>query len=415
MPQRDDCPYDDLETRDPEQRERESLAALREQVARAKAQAPGWARILEAVEPDAIRSRADLAQLPVTRKGALIGLQRESPPFGGLLAVAPGALARLYASPGPIFDPEPRGADVWRMARALHAAGFRAGDIVHNSFSYHLTPGGMMMDSGARALGCAVLPAGTGNTAQQLEAARAAGAQGYTGTPSFLKTLLERGREDAAGGPGFERALVSGEALPPSLRAALAEFGVSVLQCYGTADLGLVAYESPAAEGLICDEGLLLEIVRPGSDAPAPEGEVGEVVATLLAGDYPLIRFGTGDLSAVLPGASPCGRSNMRLRGWLGRADQATKVRGMFVRPEQIAELLRRHPEVARARLVVSQSGGRDAMTLACESATRPAGLEAALAQSLQAVTKLRGEVVLHDPGALPNDGKVIEDARSYD
>jgi len=414
MPQRDDCPYDALETRAPEQRERESLAALREQVARAKAQAPGWARILEAVEPNAIRSRADLAQLPVTRKSALIALQQESPPFGGLLAVAPGALARLYASPGPIFDPEPRGADAWRMARALHAAGFRAGDIVHNSFSYHLTPGGMMMDSGARALGCAVIPAGTGNTAQQLETARAAGAHGYTGTPSFLKTLLERGQEESAA-PGFERALVSGEALPPSLRAALAEFGVAVSQCYGTADLGLVAYESPAAEGLICDEGLLLEIVRPGSGDPAPEGEVGEVVATLLAGDYPLIRFGTGDLSAVLPGASPCGRSNVRLRGWLGRADQATKVRGMFVRPEQIAELLRRHPEVTRARLVVSQSGGRDAMTLACEAATRPGGLEAALAQSLQAVTKLRGEIVLHDPGALPNDGKVIEDARSYD
>jgi len=414
MPQRDDCPYDALETRAPEQRERESLAALREQVARAKAQAPGWARILEAVEPNAIRSRADLAQLPVTRKSALIALQQESPPFGGLLAVAPGALARLYASPGPIFDPEPRGADAWRMARALHAAGFRAGDIVHNSFSYHLTPGGMMMDSGARALGCAVIPAGTGNTAQQLETARAAGAHGYTGTPSFLKTLLERGQEESAA-PGFERALVSGEALPPSLRAALAEFGVAVSQCYGTADLGLVAYESPAAEGLICDEGLLLEIVRPGSGDPAPEGEVGEVVATLLAGDYPLIRFGTGDLSAVLPGASPCGRSNVRLRGWLGRADQATKVRGMFVRPEQIAELLRRHPEVTRARLVVSQSSGRDAMTLACEAATRPGGLEAALAQSLQAVTKLRGEIVLHDPGALPNDGKVIEDARSYD
>jgi len=414
MPQRDDCPYDALETRAPEQRERESLAALREQVARAKAQAPGWARILEAVEPNAIRSRADLAQLPVTRKSALIALQQESPPFGGLLAVAPGALARLYASPGPIFDPEPRGADAWRMARALHAAGFRAGDIVHNSFSYHLTPGGMMMDSGARALGCAVIPAGTGNTAQQLETARAAGAHGYTGTPSFLKTLLERGQEESAA-PGFERALVSGEALPPSLRAALAEFGVAVSQCYGTADLGLVAYESPAAEGLICDEGLLLEIVHPGSGDPAPEGEVGEVVATLLAGDYPLIRFGTGDLSAVLPGASPCGRSNVRLRGWLGRADQATKVRGMFVRPEQIAELLRRHPEVTRARLVVSQSGGRDAMTLACEAATRPGGLEAALAQSLQAVTKLRGEIVLHDPGALPNDGKVIEDARSYD
>jgi len=414
MPQRDDCPYDALETRAPEQRERESLAALREQVARAKAQAPGWARILEAVEPNAIRSRADLAQLPVTRKSALIALQQESPPFGGLLAVAPGALARLYSSPGPIFDPEPRGADAWRMARALHAAGFRAGDIVHNSFSYHLTPGGMMMDSGARALGCAVIPAGTGNTAQQLEAARAAGAHGYTGTPSFLKTLLERGQEESAA-PGFERALVSGEALPPSLRAALAEFGVAVSQCYGTADLGLVAYESPAAEGLICDEGLLLEIVRPGSNDPAPEGEVGEVVATLLAGDYPLIRFGTGDLSAVLPGASPCGRSNVRLRGWLGRADQATKVRGMFVRPEQIAELLRRHPEVTRARLVVSQSSGRDAMTLACEAATRPGGLEAALAQSLQAVTKLRGEIVLHDPGALPNDGKVIEDARSYD
>ena len=356
-----------------------------------------------------------MAQLPVTRKSDLIDLQREEPPFAGLTTVAPGALARIFASPGPIYDPEAKRGDYWRMARALHAAGLRRGEIVHNSFSYHLTPAGSMLETGAHAIGAAVFPGGVGNTEQQLATLSDLGSQFYTGTPSFLKVLLDKARESGVALPMLTRALVSGEALPPSLRDELDGHGVAVLQCYASADLGLIAYESPAKEGMILDEGVIVEIVRPGTGDPVPEGEVGEVVVTTMNPEYPLIRFGTGDMSAILPGTSPCGRTNGRIKGWMGRADQTTKVRGMFVHPRQVAEVVQRHPEIARARLSVDSSDARDRMVLQCEVAgDGDDALIGAIAESLQAVCKLRGEVKLVAPGSLPNDGKVIEDLRSY-
>ncbi|MFQ5773066.1 MAG: phenylacetate--CoA ligase family protein [Kiloniellaceae bacterium] len=412
--------YDEREARDPEQREAALMAALPRQIAHAKVAAPAYARILEGVDPAPVTSRAALAALPLTRKSELIALQKEAPPLGGLAAVAPGAAARLFASPGPAYEPEGARPDYWRSARALFAAGFRGGEVVHNAFSYHLTPGGWIIDSGLRALGCTVVPAGVGNTEAQVRAIAQLRPAGYTGTPDFLKVLLDKGAELGLDCGSIAKALVSGGALFPSLRAEYAGRGVAVLQCYATADLGLIAYESAADQGMIVDEDLIVEIVRPGTGDPVPEGDVGEVVVTTLDPDYPLIRFATGDLSAVLPGRSPCGRTNLRLKGWMGRADQTTKVKGMFVHPGQVAEVVKRHPEVARARLVVSRQGEADAMTLHCEvdPAGDPARREAlarAIAEALHSATKLKGEVRLHGPGELPNDGKVIEDARSYD
>jgi phenylacetate-CoA ligase len=407
--------YDALETRDPQQREEALLAALPRQVAHAKANAPYFAKLLSGIDPRDIASRAALAKLPVTRKHQLLAIQKENPPFGGLAATAPGALAKLFMSPGPIYDPEGRRPDYWRMARALFAAGFRAGDIVQNCFSYHLTPAGSIMESGAAALGCAVIPGGTGQTELQLRAIADLRPVGYVGTPSFLRILLERSRELGSDVSSLKRALVGGEAFPPTLQKIVAEHGIAAFQSYGTADLGNIAYESEAREGLIVDEGIILELVRPGTGDPAAAGEVGEVVVTTLSPDYPLLRFGTGDLSAILPGPSPCGRTNQRIRGWMGRADQTTKVKGMFVHPEQVAETIKRHPEVARARLVVSQDAQGDVMTLKVESAAGDAALAARLADSLVAVTKLKGRVELVAPGSLPNDGKIIEDARKYD
>ena len=414
--------YDDLETRTPEAREAALFSALPHQIAHAKASAPGWAGILGDVEPGGVIDRAALARLPVTRKSDLIALQKAAPPFGGLAATAVGDLAYVFMSPGPIFDPESRRADFWRLARAMHAAGFRAGDLVHNSFSYHFTPAGAFADSAARALGCAVFPAGVGQTELQVQAIAALRPAAYVGTPSFLKTILEKGRELGADLSSLARALVSAEALPDSLRAAISALGVEALQCYASADLGLIAYESPAREGMILDESVILEIVRPGTGDPLPDGEIGEVVITSFNPDYPLIRFATGDLSAVMAGASPCGRTNVRIKGWMGRADQATKVRGMFVQPAQIAELLARHPEITRARLVVSGDASGDVMTLHCETAlaggeldTGKGGLVAAIAESLQAICKLRGVVRLSAPDSLARDGKVIEDTRRYD
>ena len=402
--------YDALETRPPDQREQALMAALPGQVAHARAKAPYYAAALAGVDPAAVASRDALAALPVTRKSDLIELQRRAPPFGGLAATAPGGLARLFASPGPIYDPEGHGRDWWRFARALFAAGFRPGEVLHNCFSYHLTPAGAMLESAAHAVGCAVIPGGVGQTEQQVRAIADLRPHGYAGTPSFLRIILEKAAELQADVSSLGKALVSGEALPPALRAELAGRGVAVLQCYGTADLGLVAYESPAREGMIVDEGVIVEIVRPGTGDPVPDGEPGEVVVTTFNRDYPLLRFATGDISAVLPGASPCGRTNARIKGWMGRADQTTKVRGMFVHPAQIAEVVRRHPEIARARLVVTSEGGRDQMTLHCETGSTDPALVARVEDTLQSVTKLRGTA--GPERRIVDDGKIIEDRR---
>jgi phenylacetate-CoA ligase len=404
--------YDALETRDPELREQELLAALPRQIAHAKAHAPALAALLREIDPERVRSRTDLARLPVLRKSDLIERQKRAPPFGGLAAVKPGALARVFMSPGPIYDPEGKARDYWRMARALFAAGFRAGDLIHNCFAYHLTPAGSMLETGAQALGCTVIPGGTGQTELQLKAIEHLRPQGYVGTPSFLRIILEKGRELGADLSSMRKALVSGEAFPPALQKEVASHGIDALQCYASADLGLIAYESPVREGMILDEGILVEIVRPGTGDPVPEGEVGEVVVTTLTPDYPLIRFATGDLSAILGGQSPCGRTNARIKGWMGRADQTAKVKGMFVHPRQVAEVAARHPQLTRLRLVVGREAEQDTMTLLAECAAPDPALEAAAAATLQSVTKLKGAVRLVAVGSLPNDGKVIADER---
>ena len=417
---------DALETRPPADREAALMAALPAHVAHAQAASGAYAQLLQGLDATQVNSRAALATLPVVRKHELLERQQASraagaDPFGGFATIGWRGLVRsqgvrrVYQSPGPIYEPEGAATDYWRSARALAAAGFAAGDLVHNCFSYHLTPGAWIMESGAHALGCSVIPGGVGNTEQQLQAIADLQPVAYTGTPSFLKILVEKAAEVGQALP-IRKALVSGEAFPPSLRDWLGERGVAAFQCYATADAGLIAYETAAREGLVLDERIILEIVRPGTGDPVPEGEVGEVVVTVLNPDYPLIRFGTGDLSAVLPGACPTGRTNTRIRGWLGRADQTTKVRGMFVHPSQVAEVARRFPAVGKARLVVSGEMANDQMALQVEV---PAGndeeaLRTGLAAALRDVTKLRGEVSLHAPGNLPNDGKVIEDARSY-
>ena len=403
--------YDTLETRDPAAREREQLARLPEAVAQAMT-APGWARHLSGIDPNSITSRAALASLPVLRKSELLTRQKETPPFGGFNTKPPGRAKRLMMSPGPIFEPEGFGTDWWGCARACFAAGFRTGDVVLNSFAYHLTPGGFILESGALALGCAVIAAGPGNTEQQLEAIAQFRPAGYMGTPDFLKILLDTAEKAGKDVASIKRALVSGAALPPSLRDELGRRGITVLQCYATAELGIVAYESDAREGMIVNEHLLIEIVRPGTGDPVADGEVGEVVVTTFNPDYPMIRLATGDLSAVLPGVSPCGRTNMRIKGWMGRADQTAKVKGMFVRPELVAEVAKRHPALGRVRLVVTRSGEQDAMTLMAECAAPDAALADAVAATLQSVTKLKGEVKLVASGSLPNDGKIIADER---
>jgi phenylacetate-CoA ligase len=403
--------YDNLETRDPDDRERDIFVRLPDFIALAL-NAPGWAKRLAGIEPYAVTSRAALARLPVLRKSEMIALQKETPPFGGFNVTAPGRMRRLLMSPGPIFEPEGEGKDRWGAARALFAAGFRQGDIVHNCFSYHLTPGGFTLESGAYALGCAVIPAGTGNTEQQLDAIAHFKPIGYLGTPDFLKILLDAAAKAGKDASSLARGLVSGAALPHSLRQELAARGVTVLQCYATADLGVIAYESEAREGMIVNETLLVEIVRPGTGDPVAAGEVGEVVVTSFNPDYPMIRLATGDLSAAMPGRSPCGRSNMRLVGWMGRADQSTKVKGMFVHPAAVAEVGRRHLGLGRLRLTVTRAGEQDVMTLLAECAAPADGLQDAVAATLQSVTKLRGEVKLVALGSLPNDGKVIADER---
>ena len=410
--------YDKLEARSPAAREKALMAALPRLLTVAK-KAPGWARILNGVRPQAIKSRKALATLPVTRKSDLGALQKELPPLGGLNATPVEKLGKLFISPGPIYDPEGRGRDWWRSARGLFAGGFRAGDRVIDTFAYHFTPAGSMLESGLLALGCTVVPAGTGQTEMQVAAINGLQVSGYVGTPSFLKLIVEKAGELKVDISCLKRAQVGAEYLPPALRAAMRERGITVTQMYGSADLGVIAYESlgpdgAPCEGMMLEEALILEIVRPGTGDPLPAGEVGEVVITSFNKDYPLIRFATGDLSAVLPGKSPCGRTNVRIKGWMGRADQSTKVRAMFVTPKQVDEIVKRHREIERARLVVSGEPGSDQMTLKAEVGERPAGLAEAIVATIRDVTKLRGEVDLVEPGSLPNDGKVIEDLRKY-
>ena len=411
--------YDRLEIRSPKSREAALLAELPKLIAHAKRRAPGFGRILAAVDPAKIRTRKALSALPVTRKSDLAELQAKDRPLGGLNATPLRKLGKIFMSPGPIYEPEGRARNWWRTARALCAGGFRAGDLVANTFAYHFTPAGSMLESGALAIGCTVVPAGVGQTEMQIAAIRDLKINAYIGTPSFLKLIVEKAAETGTDISSLKKAHVGAEYLPPVLREAMLERGIRVTQSYGSADLGSIAYESLAPdgsinEGMILDEGLLLEIVRPGTGDPVPAGEVGEVVITTFNRDYPLVRFGTGDLSAILPGKSPCGRSNTRIRGWMGRADQSTKVRAMFVTPKQVNEIARRHSEVIKVRLVVEGDAGNDRMTLKCETKSRPAGLAEAIVASIREFTKLRGEVEFVGAGSLPNDGKVVEDLRKY-
>ncbi|MBR1130034.1 phenylacetate--CoA ligase family protein [Bradyrhizobium iriomotense] len=403
--------YDALETREQAAREAELFSRL-PGVLRSAMTAPAYAERLKGVDPSAMTTRAALARLPVLRKSELPALHKAAAPFGGFVAAAPGSFARLFTSPGPIFEPEGRQADPWRGARALFAAGFREGDIVLNTFSYHLTPGGFIFDASARALGCAVIPAGPGNAEQQFELIEAYRPVGYSGTPDFLKILLDAAATAGRDVSSIKRALVSGAAFPPSLQAEIKARGIDAYQAFGTADLGLIAFETEAREGMIVNEDLIMEIVRPGTGDPVAPGDVGEIVVTSLDPHHPWIRLALGDLTAALPGTSPCGRTNMRIKGWMGRADQTTKIKGMFVRPEQVAEIGKRHPALGRLRLVVTRQGETDAMTLKAETAAASETLRGEIAGTLRAVTKLGGAVELVGPGALPNDGKVIADER---
>ena len=412
--------FDALETRSPAEREAAQMAALPGQIAHAQAHSAAFAEILKGVNASSINSRAALAQLPVTRKHELLERQKASraaggDPFGGFSALVRGrGMSRIFASPGPIYEPEGHTADYWRAGRALFAAGFRAGDLVHNSFSYHMTPGAFILESGAHAVGCTVFPAGTGQTEQQLDAMADLKPNGYTGTPSFLRILLEKAAEAGKPLTSLTKASVGGEACPPSLTAWFKEQGVDVYQTYATADLGLVAYETASRQGLVLEESVIVEIVRPGTGDPVPEGEVGELVVTSLNPAYPLIRFGTGDLSAILSGTCPTGRTAQRIKGWMGRADQTTKIKGMFVHPSQVADIVRRFPQVLKARLVVSGEMANDTMCLHVEASGADGSLGGQIETAMREVTKLRGQVQVVNPGTLPNDGKVIEDARSY-
>ncbi len=407
--------YDDLESRDAEAREKAIFSALPGLIKNAVTKAPGWAKHLKSIEPAAINSRKALATLPVLRKSALSEQQATDPPFGGFAPKPTGSYGRLLMSPGPIFEPEGRGDDRWRTARAFFAAGFRSGDIIHNCFSYHLSPGAFLMEAGARALGCAVVPAGIGNTEMQIEAIARFKPRGYCGTPDYLKVLLDAALEAGKDASSITRALVSGGALFPSLREEYGERGVAVLQCYAIAELGLVAYESNAVEGMIVDEGVIIEIVTPGTGDLVSDGEVGEVVVTTFNPDYPMIRLATGDLSAVMEGLSPCGRTNMRIKGWMGRADQAAKMKGLFIRPEQVAEIARRHNELGRIRLEILRVSAQDVMTLKAECSDQNDSFAEKLTETLQSVTKMKGAVELVEPGTLPNDGLIIADLRDYE
>ncbi|MGI9464025.1 MAG: phenylacetate--CoA ligase family protein [Aestuariivirgaceae bacterium] len=406
--------FDELEQRDPSEREAALFTELSRFLPQVVAGAPGWARFLDGIEPPAVNSRDALATLRVLRKSDLKELQEKDPPFAGFTLGDVAGFGRVFMSPGPIFEPMGTHADPWRGARALYAAGFRKGDLVHNAFAYHLTPGGFILDAGLQALGCPVIPAGVGNTDLQIDAISQLRPAGYTGTPDFLKVLLDKASELGKDVSSIKRALVGGGALFPTLRQEYADRGIPVLQCYATADVGMIAYESDAADGMIVDEDIILEIVRPGTNQPVEPGEVGEVVVTNFNPVYPMIRFGTGDLSALLPGVSPCGRTNMRIKGWMGRADQTTKVKGMFIHPSQIADIASQHKELGRLRLVVIRKDEQDVMKLQAESSEPSPDLADAVGKTLQAICKVRGEVELAEPGSLANDGKVIDDQRSY-
>ena len=395
--------YDGLETRSADARAAAQSEQLLSQLERIQS-ASGSSLTLEGP----IRSIEDLPRLPVLRKSALSAGQAKTPPFGGMSV---SNVAHIFQSPGPIYEPGGISHDWWRIGRFLHAAGIGAGDIVQNCFSYHLTPAGMIFESGARAVGATVLPAGTGQTELQVRAAKDVGSTAYAGTPDYLKIILDKADEMGIT-LKITKAAVGGGALFPSLRAEYADRGIRCLQNYATADLGNVAYETPALEGMIVDEGVIVEIVRPGTGDLVGIGEVGEVVVTSLNPDYPLIRFATGDLSAVLPGTSPCGRTNLRIKGWMGRADQTTKIKGMFVRPEQVADLVRHHPEISKARVIATRNGESDVMTVQVEGIGADL---AAIEASVMATLRLRGRVEIVDPGTLPNDGKVIDDQRVYE
>ena len=408
-----DTHFDDLETRSTDEREAALFSALSTQVAHAKANAPYFGNLFADIDPGQITDREALAKLPVTRKSDLVDIQKPGEPLGQMTGVALSGLRRIYHSPGPTYDAEGHGENWWRMGRGLYAAGMRQGDIVHNTFSYHLTPAGLMVDAGAEAIGCAVVPAGVGNTELQIRAISDIQPQAYCGTPSFLKIILEKAAELKLDISSLKKAALGGEPFLPDQRAACEAAGVDAYNIYASADIGLIAYETPAREGLIMEEGLILEIVTPGTGDPVEPGQVGEVVLTMpFNKDYPLIRFATGDMSAVMEGHSPCGRTNTRIKGWMGRADQTTKVKGMFVHPRQIADIVARHPEIQRARMAVTREGSQDVMTLICEAESTGGSLADAIADTIHAVCKLRGSADLVAPGSLPNDGKVIDDQR---
>jgi phenylacetate-CoA ligase len=407
--------YDSLETRSADERSQAQLEAIREQIRHVQNNTEAYSESLKGINADDITDATSFSTLPLTRKSELIELQQAQRPFGGYTTSNASFHSHVFASPGPIYEPGFAVADFWRFARSLYASGFRSGDLVHNCFSYHFTPAGQMFDSAALALGCSVIPAGVGQTELQVQTITDLSPNGYVGTPSFLKIILEQADELGSDVSSITKAMMSGEALPPPLRDGFFERGIRVQQCYGTADLGLIAYESSAQEGLIIDEGVYLEIVRPGTGELVADGEVGEVVVTNLGQEYPLIRFATGDLSAYLPGISPCGRTNQRIRGWMGRADQTAKVRGMFIHPEQVDKVVKRHPEISKARLVVDWVEQADQVTLQCESETTDATLSDVIAESIRSICKLRGEVEIVAPDTLPNDGKIIDDIRQYE
>ncbi len=407
--------YDSLETRDPQERQQALIRAVSKQVAKAKNKAPIYQSRLADIDPVEITDASAIATLPITRKSELIEQQQKNRPFGGYATIAAPELSYIFASPGPIYEPGSNRHDYWRFARTLYAAGIRPGDLIQNCFSYHFTPAGSMVDSGAHALGCSVIPAGVGQSELQVQSIADLSPQAYVGTPSFLKIILDKADELGISIGSINKALVGGEALPASLRSGFVERGIRTQQCYATADLGVIAYESSAQQGLIIDEGVYLEIVRPGTGDPVTEGEVGEVVVTSLNPDYPLIRFATGDLSAIMAGISPCGRTNRRIKGWMGRADQTAKVRGMFIHPEQVNKVVKRHPEIIKARLVIDWVNESDQIKLQCETADDDDSLSAAIVESIRQICKLRGEVELLEADSLPNDGKVIDDIRQYD
>ena len=402
--------FDDLETRSSDQRSTENAALLKD-ILNLAANLDGYKAAFGSLDLSIFKSLEDLPSLPVLRKSELSERQTRGNVLGGYSNRKSFEFAHLFQSPGPIYEPGGISHDWWRIGRFLHALDIGKGDIVHNCFSYHLTPAGMIFENGARAVGAAVVPAGVGQTELQVRAAVDIGSNVYTGTPDYLKIILDKA-DELGESLSFNRAAVGGGALFPSLRQEYSDRGIVCRQNYATADLGNVAYESEALDGMIVDEGVVLEIVTPGTGNPVPVGEVGEVVVTSLNADYPLIRFATGDLSAFMPGMSSCGRTNVRIKGWMGRADQTTKIKGLFVRPEQVADLVSSHKDIQRARIVATREGEMDVMTVKIETENNDTD---AFNSSIVSTLKLKGNVELVSPGSLPRDGVIIEDLRKYD